>query len=145
MQVKLFFIPFFDDGSMQDTLNKFLRGHKVLALEQNFVQHASGVGWAFSVKYHDGVLSFGKTGHKVDYKEILTEEAFQRFNKLRGLRKQMAIEEGLPAYAVFTDDELAQMAQMDVLSIANARGIKGIGDKKVEKYLVRLLEEFQQV
>ena len=48
--------------------------------------------------------------------------------------KRLATEESLPAYAIFTDEELSNIAKIDCLTFAKMKSIKGIGDKKVEKY-----------
>lgn len=51
------------------------------------------------------------------------------------IRKQIAKDEAIPAYAVFTDAELAELAKMEgVLSLAKMKTVKGIGEKKIEKY-----------
>ncbi len=38
------------------------------------------------------------------------------------------------AYAVFTDEELSNIAKLDEITAPNMLKIKGIGEKKVEKY-----------
>jgi superfamily II DNA helicase RecQ len=45
---------------------------------------------------------------KVDYKDILTPEEFTLFSKLREVRKKLAEENGLPVYAVCTNEQLAR-------------------------------------
>lgn len=40
----------------------------------------------------------------------------------------------MPAYAIFTDKELAALAKLEVLTAKNMVEIKGIGQRKVEKY-----------
>ena len=49
----------------------------------------------------------------------------------------------MPAYAVFTDEELAGIARLPVLEVSKLISIKGIGDKKVEKYGNQLIELFK--
>jgi superfamily II DNA helicase RecQ len=50
------------------------------------------------------------------------------------LRKQIAAKDAVPAYMVFTDEELAALAKLSVITKQEMLKIKGIGDKKVEKY-----------
>lgn len=71
---------------------------------------------------------------KTDYKELLDAEAFERFVRMRKLRKEIADSEAIPAYAVFTDAELSEIAKLPVLDTASMLKIPGIGKKKVEKY-----------
>ena len=71
---------------------------------------------------------------KVDYAKVLDEASFKRFSKMREIRKRLATEESLPAYAIFTDEELSNIAKIEDLTLAKMKSIKGIGEKKVEKY-----------
>ncbi len=45
---------------------------------------------------------------------------------------------------VFTDEELAALAKLDELSHKKMLSIKGIGDKKVERFAERIISEFNQ-
>ena len=56
------------------------------------------------------------------------------FARLRALRKERADAEGVPAYALFTNDQLAEMVQRRVTSDAALRAIPGVGEARVEKY-----------
>lgn len=49
---------------------------------------------------------------KTDYKNELDEDTFKVFSKLREARKQIAIEDAVPAYAICTDQELTFMAKI---------------------------------
>ena len=74
---------------------------------------------------------------KVDYREVLDEATFKIFSKLREIRKKIATDEGLPAYAIFTDEELSNIAKLEEIAASKIQTIKGIGEKKVEKYAQR--------
>jgi ATP-dependent DNA helicase RecQ len=39
-----------------------------------------------------------------------------------------------PAHALFTDDQLAEMVQRRVVTVATLREIPGVGDARVQKY-----------
>ena len=47
------------------------------------------------------------------------------FARLRALRKETADAEGVPAYALFTNDQLAEMVQRRVVTAAALREIAG--------------------
>lgn len=136
MQIKIFTIPIADNGILQEEMNKFMRGHKVLEVSQEFYQSQSGAAWCFCVKYIDTAISYTQNTRKakIDYRDELDEATFKIFSKLRQNRKQIAEENGIPAYAVFTDAELASIAKLPKITPANIKTIKGIGEKKVEKY-----------
>lgn len=137
MQIKLFNIPLADDGTAQAELNKFLAGHKVLEVEQRFFQNEKGGCWSFCVRYiQNGLVSEApQFKGKIDYKSVLNESEFSIFSALREIRKQLATNDAVPAYAVFTDEELANITKLPTLDVPNMLKIKGIGEKKVEKVL----------
>ena len=62
----------------------------------------------------------GKRG-KVDFKDVLSDPEFAVFARLRALRKEKADAEGVPAYALFTNDQLAEMVQRRVGTVAALR------------------------
>ena len=135
MQIKLFTIPVPGGEKMEDEMNKFLRAKKILQVENQLVNNTQGVFWCFCIKYLDDLKAPDFRTRKVDYKQVLDEESFQRFSKMREIRKRIAKDEGIPAFAVFTDVELAGLAQISgELTPSKMRTIKGIGEKKVEKY-----------
>jgi superfamily II DNA helicase RecQ len=145
MQVRIFMIPLGDSGAALQELNSFLASHRVLAMEQHFHGGEHGVYWSFCVRYIQSVSTGGSsTKTKVDYREVLTTEDFVRFVKLREARKSIAQREAIPAYAVFTDEELASIAQLKSVSISSIQTVKGVGEKKALKYGEVMINSLQQ-
>lgn len=146
MQIRLFTIPIADNGELLAEMNRFLASNRVLEVEQKFYKNENGACWNFCVRYLSG-NSVGflpqSNKQKVDYKELLNENEFAIFSKLRECRKIIASADAVPAYAVFTDEELACIARLPVLETAKLIAVKGIGDKKVEKYGNQLIELFK--
>jgi len=64
--------------------------------------------------------------------EIGCDEAL--FDKLRGLRKRLADERGLPPYIVFSDVALRQMARFYPRNEREFSRISGVGDKKLGEF-----------
>jgi ATP-dependent DNA helicase RecQ len=56
------------------------------------------------------------------------------FEHLRELRKQIAADESLPAYVVFGDTTLRELARMRPTSLETMAAVKGVGEKKLERY-----------
>ncbi len=138
-------MPITDNGAMLAEMNRFLAGQKVLEVEQRFFQNEKGAYWSFCVRYLSGdasVFPSQMNKQKVDYKEVLNENEFVVFSKLRECRKIIATSDAMPAYAVFTDEELAGIARLPVLEANKLLSVRGIGDKKVEKYGNQLLALF---
>ncbi len=146
MQIKLFTIPVGDAGGLTEEVNRFLRSHKILEVESHLISNEKGAAWCFCVKYIESSWEF-KPGEKpkVDYKEELDEATFAIFSKLREVRKQLALEDAVPAYAVCTDQELAAMAGLNELTINKLLTVKGFGEKKTEKYGLRLIQLYQKI
>lgn len=148
MQIKLFTVSIADGGVQSEELNTFLRANKILEVENHLVHNERGAYWCFCVKYllgeHTGNNRNLQYKEKVDYRNVLDENTFKHFSKLREIRKQLANEEAVPAFAVFTDEELANIAQLSPLTSKTMLTVKGIGEKKVEKYGQRLINLLQQ-
>ena len=62
------------------------------------------------------------------------------FEKLRAWRMGVAREKGLPAYMIFSDATLQNIAARNPKSLATLRNISGVGDKKLVLYGEDLLE-----
>jgi len=71
---------------------------------------------------------------KIDYKQVLSPEDLLVFSKLREVRKTLAEKAAVPPYAVFTNEQLAAMAQQRVASTAALEKIEGVGPARVEKF-----------
>lgn len=139
MQIKIFTIPIVGGEEQNAELNIFLRSKKVLEVEQQMTQQSGCSFWSFSIKYLDDHAFSEREKPKVDYRKVLTETEFERFSKLRAIRKEISKEEDLPAYTIFTDEELAGIAKIELLTLAEMKSVKNIGEKKIEKYGQRFL------
>ena len=62
------------------------------------------------------------------------------FNRLKALRLTVAKEIGKPAFVVFTDASLRDMAERQPQTIAAFRLVSGVGDHKAKQYAERFLE-----
>jgi ATP-dependent DNA helicase RecQ len=65
------------------------------------------------------------------------------FEALRGWRRDMAKEHGVPAYTIFHDSTLLELADRLPSSLDELRDITGIGATKLERYGIALLEVMQ--
>lgn len=133
MQVKIISVPVVGGEDLNEELNIFLRSKKVIQVDQEFVGDGQGARWCFCIKYVDDNTP-NKNREKVDYKLVLDAPSFQRYTALKEIRKRVAAEDDVPAYAVFSDWELSEMSKIEELTLAQMKKVKGIGEKKVEKY-----------
>ena len=73
--------------------------------------------------------------------DALDAEATELLSRLRKLRRALADARGMPAYIVFSDATLHQMAQQRPRSSGELLDIAGVGPKKLEQYGAHFLAE----
>lgn len=141
MAYAFFRVPSAPEPGAVDELNRFLRSHSVLAVQREWVSAGDGSFWAFCIQYGETgqVAAKSGTAAKIDYKEILTEPQFALYVKLRDKRKQIAERDGVPVFAVFTNEQLAEMTKNPVGTLADLKSISGIGEARIEKFGTEIL------
>ena len=130
-------IPANGQGSAKEELNKLLRGGRIASVRKEFVANGEDSFWAFCIEFLEGTLGVDKgrgTGPKIDYKEVLSPEDFAVFAKLRDLRKAISEKEAIPAYSIFTNEQLAAMVTGKVDSLTAMGTIPGVGAARIDKY-----------
>ncbi|MEV4113205.1 DNA helicase RecQ [Nonomuraea sp. NPDC049695] len=74
----------------------------------------------------------------------LSAEAAPLFERLRSWRAATAKEQGVPAYVIFHDATLREIATVRPSSVAELSGINGVGENKLAKYGEQLLEVLRE-
>jgi len=72
---------------------------------------------------------------------VVGVEAGPLFSALRALRTTLARRDGLPAYVVFPDSTLAEIATRRPASLAALADVRGVGPAKLERYGAQFLAE----
>lgn len=148
MQIQIYSVSVNENSDDLQKINAFLRGHKIIDIEKQFVNNGLESFWSFCIRYINSsnqiVENQQSQKEKVDYKVILDEKTFAVFSKLREIRKEIAQSDAVPAYAVFTDQELSEIAKLSEISVSTIQSIKGIGQKKAEKYAISIQDKLQQ-
>lgn len=146
MQFRIFRISGSGDAEAEMSLNQFLRAHRVVSVIKELVQIPEGASWHFCVEYlfesetQNEKHTFGKKQGRVDYKELLSDADFAVYAKLRELRKEISQRDGVPVYAIATNEHLSQMAQKRSKTLEDLKKIAGFGDAKISKYGTPFLE-----
>jgi superfamily II DNA helicase RecQ len=141
VRYQFFVIPAQNPGSAQEELNRFCAGCRVLNVEKAFVANGDRSFWSVCVTWLEGAQGKQKpTKSRVDYRDVLNERDFAVFAKLRSLRKSIAEQEGVPIYAIFTNEQLAAMVQKRVLTQNAFGSIDGVGKMRLEKYAESFLK-----
>jgi len=145
MKFEFFSIPACSPEQGQEELNSFCSSHRIASIEKQFVANGEQSYWAVCVSYLDSQRKITAPGKsKVDYREVLEEREFAVFAKLRSLRKTLAEKEGVPAYALFTNEQLADMVRGRITSLSGLTAISGVGKARVDKYGKEFLEILQK-
>lgn len=136
-QFKVFTLPVKYPEAEEEQLNKFLRSHRILNSIPEFVSDGGHSLWSIVVEYMDGEAAVADSARhrtRVDYREKLTPEDFTLFARLREWRKVTAESAGVPVYTIFSNEQLAKIAEGRIESKNGLREIDGIGDSRIEKY-----------
>ena len=134
----------------QDALNAFCAQHRIVSLEKQFVTHGMESFWSICVTCAEGYAAEPSVGNftvkrdRIDYKEVLGEQDFAVYAELRNLRKSLAEQENIPAYALFTNEQLAAMVTQRIQTLAAMGTLDGVGKARLDKYgglFLKLLQE----
>ena len=131
-----------DAGGAAEALNACLGSRRIVHVTKEWVVEGADSFWAFCVEYREaGAASPAeRTFGKIDYREVLPPAQFEVFAKLRKVRQTLAEKEGLPAFTVFTNEQLAEIVRRACRSLEELKAIPGLGDARAAKYGPPILE-----
>jgi len=146
MKYKFFTVSVWNPEPGETALNQFLASHRIISVEKVWLPSEQNPCWAFVITFEDSppAAASGKRA-PVDYKDVLNEEDFQRFAQLRELRNRISKDEGVPAYTVFTNEQLAEMVTRQVKTLSAMKEIPGIGKSRLAHYSEIFLEKLQEL
>jgi len=148
MKYKFFVIPARHPETGEESLNQFCSQHRISFVEKYLVTDGANSYWSICVTWLEGEGALSAGQHKkppVDYKQILNENEFVLFLELRNLRKELAESQGVPPYALFTNEQLAAMVQQRINSKAALQAIPGVGQSRVKKYGELFLQKLSEL
>ena len=85
-----------------------------------------------------------KTKKKAKSVETLTSSGYKLFERLKKLRLEIAREESMPPYIIFSDKTLIDMAAKMPASKLEMLDVSGVGENKFAKYGERFLEVIEE-
>ena len=142
MQYKSFLVPIKDPVRIEEDLNRFLRGQKILTVRRELITIDSLPFWVFSVEYlESGGKSYEPDDRRsrVDYRKVLKDDEFAVFSQLREIRKEIANKEGVPLYSIMNNEQLAKLVQDRIVTKKELQRVEGLGQVKIEKFGDRFL------
>ena len=140
MRLRFFSIPAAAPDAAEAALNQFLAAHRISHVERQLVADGAASFWAVCVTWVEGgaeappPADAARRTRGLDYRELLAADEFALYDRLRGLRRQQAEAEGLPTYAVFTNEQLAAMVRSRAQSAGALAAIDGVGEARVRRY-----------
>jgi superfamily II DNA helicase RecQ len=146
MAIRTFVIMAHSPESGEEAINGFFSSHRVTTSRKEFVADGAESYWSVLVEFIPGVRAEqnGIVKGKVDYKEVLSPEAFTVYARLRDIRKACAEEKGIPPYAIFNNEHLAWLAQREKIDKAAFEAIPDAPKNRVEVWASVFLDRFAQ-
>jgi ATP-dependent DNA helicase RecQ len=114
----------FNTLALQDSARAVLKGEVEIRLREAEEKKARGRSKS----------ARGGARPKADPALGLDEQGQERFEALKAWRSEVAKEHGLPAYVIFQNTTLAEMARVVPGDLAELGEISGVGAKKLEAY-----------
>ncbi|NQV28872.1 MAG: HRDC domain-containing protein [Rhodopirellula sp.] len=145
MRFEFFAIPALHPQEAVAELNQFLASHRVCSVTRELIADGANSYWTVCVEWTPGRGSASASvgadrKSRIDYREVLPPDQFSVFSKLRSLRKELAEKDGVPPYALFTNEHLAEMVRQKMTSLTALQSLDGVGPSKSEKYGAAFLE-----
>lgn len=143
MQIKIFTLPVFDTERNEEEMNKFLRSHRIIQLERHFCSENGGY-WTILVEFLDGEptaespVAYRK--EKKDFSDGMTDEEKQRYENFKKIRRELAASRSIPAYMIFTNEELSILAKVSSLNADTYKHIKGIAPSRLNDNVEHFFE-----
>ena len=136
MHYLFFNVPVLHPESGQADLNRCLATNKVKFVDRQFVAAGADSYWAFCVglgSNHTEKAPIAKRP-KVDYRELLVPDVFERYERMRHFRNQLAEKENTVPYSIFNNEQLAKIAEQPQPTLETIQQIDGIGEKRIALY-----------
>lgn len=141
MQYKFFTFPITSLDIAENDLNVFLRSNQIVEIEKHLISGTQPM-WCFCVGYLLSNQKHISSSPKVNYEHILDNDEFAQFERLREIRKQVAQDLKIPAYAVFTNKELAELSRHKNINKELLLSLDGFGQGRMEKVGIHFLSKF---
>lgn len=123
----------FDDSALQTLLSDW----DALAVDQHFFVHDGAPRWALLV--HCRETSATRRDHapasgKSDWRADLSNDEADLFSALRSWRNSRARRDRRPAFVLFTNRQLAEIARVAPRTLTELATLHGVGEARVRDY-----------
>ncbi|MEO1334925.1 MAG: HRDC domain-containing protein [Myxococcota bacterium] len=122
------------EGTFNDeAIQAFQDEHDVIDAQLQFFHHYGCPVWMVLVRYR-GVANASERRERWDWRASLNDEEKKRFDRLKAWRAERAKKDGLSAYLILTNRQLASVIRRCPRNLAELRELGGIGEKTAERY-----------
>lgn len=127
-----------DSGLFDDTaLCAFLAERDAIAVDQHFFVHEGVPRWALLVQYR-AMVRPERARHlddeQPDWRADLSGDEATLFSALRNWRNNRARRDGRPAFVLFTNRQIGEIAKLRPHTLAELATISGVGEARVRDY-----------
>ncbi len=139
MELKVFSLSFCNEKNRFDDheMITFLQNKRVLEVREHFFIHAQNPNWVLLVSYRESVkvaaLPSTKNS-KPDWRAELEAPVRPLFDALRQWRNEKAKSDGVPAYVLLTNRQMAAVAERRPSTISQLQEIDGVGESRTERW-----------
>jgi ATP-dependent DNA helicase RecQ len=126
--------------ALTDLSGEVLRGEREVMLRRDPPKAAPAARGGRGPKAEAGRTTGPARGKSPSSPIELPPEAEPVFEKLRAWRATVAKEQGMPAYVIFHDATLRQIAASPPSTLAGLAAINGVGETKLARYGQQILE-----
>jgi superfamily II DNA helicase RecQ len=133
----------FNDSILSD----FLSNKEIIRWESRFFDHKNEHYWSVMVEYKSvlppGKITIGKKGSikNEEYKELLSENDWPLFNRLREWRAEKGKKDGVPPYIIFKNIQLAKIAVTRPVSLNALQQIEFLPAMKLDREIREIHEK----
>lgn len=131
-------MPEYKEAEIKDIINKLIADRYLSLTEDQYPVVRLTLKGVRVLKGEEKVMQ------KVHKQKQEQEPDFSLFEVLRGVRREISSEEQVPPYIVFADSTLHEMCMFLPKTSEELLTIKGVGEKKAEKYGNQFLEAINQ-
>ncbi len=123
-------------------LDEFCRSRELLSVKDHFFEQGGIPHLLLCISWRmPPAGSARKPKQGEEWRNLLTTPEHQEsFDRLRRWRNDLAKQEGKPAYAIFTNRQLAEIAVLPSPSLAGLSEVDGVGPARVDRYGRGVLE-----
>ncbi len=145
MKARIFTLHFDRQSRMIDdrTLREFLDGRRLVSMTDHMLMHEGEPMLVVSITYCDDSVPMPRVqpiAVRQNPANELDAVARGRFEALRRWRNEKAEAVGRPKFALLTNRQLMDVANMRPVSLTELRTIQGIGDARVASHGREILE-----